>query len=66
MLSNLETIINRHDPENDIIPGMDRRTSWAEAQLADAVKTLLGRVEELESEVQYLKEQNPGYWRTQQ
>jgi hypothetical protein len=46
-MSNVEAIIqkieNRYDPEFDIIPDGPRVT-WAEAELAEAIKSLLARI----------------------
>jgi len=51
-------IISRHDPENDIIPNMDNRVSWAENNLAEAILLLLARIEELESKNEKHVEEN--------
>jgi hypothetical protein len=55
MRPNLNTIISRHDPENDVIPGMDMRVSWAEANLAEDVLALLDRIEELEQKIEAMQ-----------
>jgi hypothetical protein len=63
-IQSLETIISRHDPENDVIPGMDLRVSWAEAELADTIKTLLARIVELENKVEWIQDNHaPGYYK---
>lgn len=53
-ISSLERIINRHDPENDLIPDGPRVT-WAEVDLAEFVLKLVDRVAELEAEIKRLK-----------
>jgi len=58
-MAHIESIIqkieNRYDPEFDINPSGPRVT-WAEAELADAVKTLLARVVILEAELAAMKQ----------
>lgn len=52
-------IICRHNPENDIIPGMDRRASWAEAELAECVLDLLTKIQQLEERIYDLENAEP-------
>lgn len=51
----LDKIQRHYDPEFDMIPNGPRVT-WAESDLADAIATLLHRVEELEEQVTRLQE----------
>lgn len=61
-MAHIESIIqkieNRYDPEFDINPSGPRVT-WAEAELAEAVKTLLARVVVLENELATMKKSGP-------
>lgn len=58
-MRNIESIIQkiegRYDPEFDLIPDGPRVT-WAEAELAEAIKALLARIKVLEAELQSMKE----------
>lgn len=58
-MANVEGIIQkiegRYNPEFDIIPDGPRVT-WAEAELAEAIKSLLARIKVLEAELQSTKE----------
>ena len=54
----IETIVQkiegRHNPEFDVIPDGPRVT-WAEAELADAIKQLLIRIKDLEAQIERLQ-----------
>jgi cell division protein FtsB len=52
--SAIEKIESRYDAEFDLIPDGPRVT-WAEFELAYALKKLLARVEELEAQVERLQ-----------
>jgi len=58
-MAHIESIIqkieNRYNPEFDVIINGPRVT-WAEAELAEAVKTLLARVVVLEAELAAMKQ----------
>jgi len=62
-MSKVEVIIqkieNRYDPEFDLIPDGPRVT-WAEAELAEAIKSLLARIAALEAELQSMKASSGG------
>jgi hypothetical protein len=59
----IETLRNRYNGDNDIIPG-DPIVTWADEELVYIAEGLLERIEALEAKLEKLQSiANPGSWK---